>query len=222
MSCSRVTEEETQRERLMKLLQVSLLCILGDVMFFLYIGMAYEIIVFFPHIDAGYDLLNTNANNFNVSIWYNATQKNDTGNNPLGLVRVSRSLNVVCILLYQDFQVRMCYLLSRYQVWQITALLDHDNHGLEPSKYTMFFHFFWGILYVISFESSASPLIPFQGKVFLPLQSITCHFKIVCLPLRSFLASPFLYLHVEHISKPFLLTSFFLFSFFPLLYVELP
>lgn len=157
-----------------------------------------------------------------MSIWYNATQKSDTGNNPLGLVRVSRSLNVVCILLYRDFQVRMCYLLSRYQVWQITALLDHDNHGLEPSKYTMFFHFFWGILYVISFESSASPLIPFQGKVFLPLQSITCHFKIVCLPLRSFLASPFLYLHVEHISKPFLLTSFFLFSFFPLLYVELP
>ncbi|XP_030473856.1 ABC transporter A family member 7-like isoform X1 [Syzygium oleosum] len=43
---------------------------------------------------AGYDFLNTNSNNFNVSIWYNSTYKNDTGNSPISLVRVGRSVNL--------------------------------------------------------------------------------------------------------------------------------
>ncbi|KAF5734705.1 ABC transporter A family member 7 [Tripterygium wilfordii] len=43
---------------------------------------------------AAYDFLNSNGNNFNVSIWYNATYKNDTGSFPMGLVRVPRSVNL--------------------------------------------------------------------------------------------------------------------------------
>ncbi|GMQ10533.1 hypothetical protein CsSME_00053494 [Camellia sinensis var. sinensis] len=44
---------------------------------------------------AAYDFLNSNLNNFNVSIWYNSTYKNDTGNGPLALMRVPRSVNLV-------------------------------------------------------------------------------------------------------------------------------
>ncbi|KAL5544420.1 hypothetical protein UlMin_008204 [Ulmus minor] len=43
---------------------------------------------------AAYDFLNTNQNNFNVSIWYNSTYKNDTANQPIALVRVPRSVNL--------------------------------------------------------------------------------------------------------------------------------
>ncbi|PON57305.1 ABC transporter A, ABCA [Parasponia andersonii] len=43
---------------------------------------------------AAYDFLNTNRNNFNVSIWYNSTYKNDSGNVPIGLLRVPRSVNL--------------------------------------------------------------------------------------------------------------------------------
>ncbi|KAJ7956359.1 ABC transporter A family protein [Quillaja saponaria] len=45
-------------------------------------------------IVAAYDLQNSNGNNFNISIWYNSTYKNDTGDQPVGLVRVPRSLNL--------------------------------------------------------------------------------------------------------------------------------
>ncbi|XP_056170526.1 ABC transporter A family member 7-like isoform X5 [Syzygium oleosum] len=45
-------------------------------------------------IVAGYDFLNTNSNNFNVSIWYNSTYKNEAGNKPMLLVRVARSVNL--------------------------------------------------------------------------------------------------------------------------------
>ncbi|KAK9049056.1 hypothetical protein SSX86_031977 [Deinandra increscens subsp. villosa] len=44
---------------------------------------------------AGYDFLNSNINNYNVTVWYNSTYKNDTGNGPLGIVRVPRSINLV-------------------------------------------------------------------------------------------------------------------------------
>ncbi|XP_022844965.1 ABC transporter A family member 7-like [Olea europaea var. sylvestris] len=44
---------------------------------------------------AAYDFLNSNANNFNVSIWYNSTYKNDSGDQPLGLTRVPRSVNLI-------------------------------------------------------------------------------------------------------------------------------
>ncbi|XP_076893261.1 ABC transporter A family member 7-like [Bidens hawaiensis] len=44
---------------------------------------------------AGYDFLNSNMNNYNVTVWYNSTYKNDTGNGPLGIVRVPRSINLV-------------------------------------------------------------------------------------------------------------------------------
>ncbi|OVA13317.1 ABC transporter-like [Macleaya cordata] len=45
-------------------------------------------------IIAAYDFLNSNENTFNVSIWYNSTYKNDTRSNPLGFLRVPRSVNV--------------------------------------------------------------------------------------------------------------------------------
>ncbi|KAI3685132.1 hypothetical protein L6452_34366 [Arctium lappa] len=44
---------------------------------------------------AAYDLSNSNTDNFNVTVWYNSTYKNDTGNGPLGLIRVPRSINLV-------------------------------------------------------------------------------------------------------------------------------
>ncbi|XP_058195611.1 ABC transporter A family member 7-like [Rhododendron vialii] len=45
-------------------------------------------------IVAAYDFLNSDFSNFNVSIWYNSTYKNDTGNGPLALLRVPRSVNL--------------------------------------------------------------------------------------------------------------------------------
>lgn len=45
-------------------------------------------------ITAAYDFLNSNENSFNVSIWYNATYKNDSGQTPIALVRVPRSVNL--------------------------------------------------------------------------------------------------------------------------------
>nr|GEV78910.1 ABC transporter A family member 7 [Tanacetum cinerariifolium] len=44
---------------------------------------------------AGYDFLNSNINNYNVTVWYNSTYKNDTGGGPLGMIRVPRSINLV-------------------------------------------------------------------------------------------------------------------------------
>ncbi|XP_052624589.1 ABC transporter A family member 7 [Lactuca sativa] len=44
---------------------------------------------------AGYDFMNSNVSNYNVIVWYNSTYKNDSGNIPLGLVRVPRSINWV-------------------------------------------------------------------------------------------------------------------------------
>lgn len=46
-------------------------------------------------IVAAYDFLNSDQNNFNVSIWYNSTYKNDSGNTPIALTRVPRSVNMV-------------------------------------------------------------------------------------------------------------------------------
>lgn len=43
---------------------------------------------------SAYDFMNSNENLFNLSIWYNATYKNDSGNQPLALTRVSRSVNL--------------------------------------------------------------------------------------------------------------------------------
>ena len=45
-------------------------------------------------IVAAYDFLNSNGNNFNVSIWYNSTYKNDAGASSIALVRVPRSVNL--------------------------------------------------------------------------------------------------------------------------------
>ncbi|KAH7550335.1 hypothetical protein JRO89_XS13G0173300 [Xanthoceras sorbifolium] len=45
-------------------------------------------------IIGAYDFLNSDVNQFNVSIWYNSTFKNDTGNGPIGLVRVPRAVNL--------------------------------------------------------------------------------------------------------------------------------
>ena len=49
-------------------------------------------------IVAAYDFLNSNGNNFHVSIWYNSTYKNDTVASSIALVRVPRSVNLVCVL----------------------------------------------------------------------------------------------------------------------------
>ncbi|KAK7317243.1 hypothetical protein RJT34_01302 [Clitoria ternatea] len=46
-------------------------------------------------IAAGYDFLNSNGNRYNVSIWYNSTYKNDSGFNPIALMRIPRSVNLV-------------------------------------------------------------------------------------------------------------------------------
>uniref|UniRef100_A0A5B7AWJ4 ABC transporter domain-containing protein n=1 Tax=Davidia involucrata TaxID=16924 RepID=A0A5B7AWJ4_DAVIN len=54
-------------------------------------------------IIAAYDFLNSNGNNFNVSIWYNSTYKNDTGNSPLALMRVPRSVNLATNAFLQFF-----------------------------------------------------------------------------------------------------------------------
>ncbi|KAH9775723.1 ABC transporter A family member 7 [Citrus sinensis] len=43
---------------------------------------------------AAYDFLNSDLEKFNVNIWYNSTYKNDTGNVPIGLLRVPRSINL--------------------------------------------------------------------------------------------------------------------------------
>ncbi|TYJ98619.1 ABC transporter A family member 7-like [Cucumis melo var. makuwa] len=40
---------------------------------------------------AGFDFLNSNANNFNVTVWYNSSFKNDSGNAPPALLRIPRS-----------------------------------------------------------------------------------------------------------------------------------
>lgn len=50
--------------------------------------------LFLFHCSA-YDFLNSDQNNFNVSIWYNSTYKNDSGNAPIALTRVPRSVNMV-------------------------------------------------------------------------------------------------------------------------------
>uniref|UniRef100_A0A803N332 ABC transporter domain-containing protein n=1 Tax=Chenopodium quinoa TaxID=63459 RepID=A0A803N332_CHEQI len=44
---------------------------------------------------SAYDFLNSNMNNYNVSIWYNSTYKNDSGFSTIGLLRVPRSVNQV-------------------------------------------------------------------------------------------------------------------------------
>ncbi|CAI9112239.1 OLC1v1012658C1 [Oldenlandia corymbosa var. corymbosa] len=45
-------------------------------------------------IVAAYDFLNTDTTRFNVSIWYNSTYKNDSGNTPFSSTRVPRSVNL--------------------------------------------------------------------------------------------------------------------------------
>ncbi|XP_010256765.1 PREDICTED: ABC transporter A family member 7-like isoform X2 [Nelumbo nucifera] len=52
---------------------------------------------------AAYDFLDTNEHNFNVSIWYNSTYKNDNGNPP-NLVRVPRSVNMASNAYLQFFR----------------------------------------------------------------------------------------------------------------------
>ncbi|GER49989.1 ABC transporter A family member [Striga asiatica] len=46
-------------------------------------------------IVAAYDFMNSNENLFNVTVWYNSTYKNDTGNLPIALTRVPRAVNLV-------------------------------------------------------------------------------------------------------------------------------
>ncbi|KAG9449598.1 hypothetical protein H6P81_009563 [Aristolochia fimbriata] len=55
-------------------------------------------------IVAAYDLLDTDQSHFNVRVWYNGTYMNDSGNSPLALVRVPRSLNVASNAYLQSLQ----------------------------------------------------------------------------------------------------------------------
>ncbi|KAL7139184.1 hypothetical protein ABFS83_09G034000 [Erythranthe nasuta] len=43
---------------------------------------------------AAYDFVNSKESLFNVTIWYNSTYRRDTGNQPLSLIRVARSINL--------------------------------------------------------------------------------------------------------------------------------
>ncbi|CAH2064994.1 unnamed protein product [Thlaspi arvense] len=55
-------------------------------------------------IAAAYDLLDTNKTNFNVSIWYNATYMDDSGNKPPKLLRVPRLVSLVANAYLQYLQ----------------------------------------------------------------------------------------------------------------------
>ncbi|CDY31786.1 BnaC01g27420D [Brassica napus] len=46
-------------------------------------------------IAAAYDLMNTDKKNFNVTIWYNSTYKDEFSTGPVKLVRVPRSINQI-------------------------------------------------------------------------------------------------------------------------------
>nr|GEZ63834.1 ABC transporter A family member 7-like isoform X1 [Tanacetum cinerariifolium] len=46
-------------------------------------------------IPVAYDFLNSNINNYNVTVWYNSTYRKDRANLPPRLVRVPRSINLV-------------------------------------------------------------------------------------------------------------------------------
>ena len=46
---------------------------------------------------AAFDFLNSNKNTFNVSIWYNATYKEDGGLSPIKMARFPRSVNMVYV-----------------------------------------------------------------------------------------------------------------------------
>ena len=60
-----------------------------------------------------YDFLNSDGNNFNVSVWYNSTYRNYSSGSPMSLLRIPRSVNLVCILnlLKLDFLLvlLLCY-----------------------------------------------------------------------------------------------------------------
>nr|XP_017188524.2 ABC transporter A family member 7-like isoform X2 [Malus domestica] len=53
---------------------------------------------------SAYDFSNSNENNFNVSIWYNSTFKNDTGSAPIALMRLPRSVNLASNAYLQSVQ----------------------------------------------------------------------------------------------------------------------
>lgn len=55
-------------------------------------------------IIAAYDFLNTNQNTFNVTLWYNSTYKNNSGQTDIALVRVPRSVNLVSNAYLQHLQ----------------------------------------------------------------------------------------------------------------------
>ncbi|XP_057868703.2 ABC transporter A family member 7 [Cryptomeria japonica] len=46
-------------------------------------------------IVTAYDFMNSNAKNFNVTVWYNGTYKNDSTNSAYSLLRIPRSINLV-------------------------------------------------------------------------------------------------------------------------------
>ncbi|XP_074367620.1 ABC transporter A family member 8-like [Apium graveolens] len=66
-------------------------------------------------IIAGYDLLNSDVSNFNVSIWYNSTLKNDTDNRPIALIRVPLLVNLSFWTFYLHFSA---YFLGRIELIQ--------------------------------------------------------------------------------------------------------
>ncbi|KAF7123417.1 hypothetical protein RHSIM_Rhsim12G0157900 [Rhododendron simsii] len=77
-------------------------------------------------IVAAYDFLNSDFNNFNLSIWYNSTYNNNTGNAPLALMRVPRSVNLVILTsLVYDKQQKIRIMMKMHGLgdgpyWMIT------------------------------------------------------------------------------------------------------
>lgn len=95
MSYIKVTDMGIQRGRLTNYFQV---------LYIVYLPLSFDMTntvycrkILKVDFLAAYDFSNSNRNNFNVSIWYNSTFKNDTGNGPIALLRLPRSVNLVYI-----------------------------------------------------------------------------------------------------------------------------
>ncbi|KAH9623722.1 hypothetical protein KSS87_006304 [Heliosperma pusillum] len=76
---------------------------------------------------AAYDFLDSNANSFNVNVWYNATYKNDTGFSRPGLIRVTRSINLVFVPNLLNLPVFLNCMMSEILAFCLSCLSRHFN-----------------------------------------------------------------------------------------------
>ncbi|KAE9453791.1 hypothetical protein C3L33_14289, partial [Rhododendron williamsianum] len=134
-------------------------------------------------IVAAYDFLNSDTSNFNVSIWYNSTYKNDTGNGPLALLRVPRSVNLVILtsLVYEKQQ-------------KLRIMMK--MHGLGDGPYLMISYAYFlalSIAYMLCFVIFGSVI----GLKFFTLNDYSIQFVFY-----------FIYINLQ-IALAFLVASFF-------------